>query len=68
MQQQLFSTAEVAAKLGVSMGRVSHLTTHRGIKPVVMAGRRFYTNEDVTKMRPGRNGRPRLSKKARRSE
>lgn len=55
----LLPTRLVADILGVSLGRVQQLAAARGVPPVLLGGRRFWTQEQVSQLRPGKNGRPR---------
>ena len=61
----LLPTRLVADMLEVSLGRVSQLAAARGIKPTVIAGRHFWTQQQVSQLRPGKTGRPRKANPAR---
>ena len=63
----LLPTRLVADMLEVSIGRIGQLATARGIVPTIIAGRRFWTQDQVAKLQPGRNGRPRKAKAARKA-
>jgi hypothetical protein len=60
----LLPTRLVADMLEVSIGRISQLAASRGIVPTIVAGRRFWTQEQVTQLRPRKTGRPRKASKA----
>ena len=63
----LLPTRLVADMLEVSIGRISQLAANRGIAPTMIAGRRFWTQAQVSQLRPGKTGRPRKAKAARKA-
>lgn len=60
----LLPTRLVADILEVSVGRVAQLAAARKITPTMIAGRRFWTRDQVSQLRPGKTGRPRKASKA----
>lgn len=61
---KLLPTRLVADILEVSFSRVSQLAKARNITPTVIAGRRLWTEQQVSDLRPKKNGRPRKAKQA----
>ncbi len=61
---KLIPTRLVADILEVSTTRVTQLAASRGLVPTMIAGRRLWTEDQVSKMRPGKTGRPRKAKQA----
>jgi hypothetical protein len=55
----LLPTRLVADILGVSVGRISQLSAARNVLPTLIGGRRLWTQEQVSQLRPKKNGRPR---------
>ena len=56
---KLKTTKVCADILGVALCRVTQLSNSRGVKPLMVAGRRFWTDAQITAMRPKKSGRPR---------
>ncbi len=59
----LLPTRLVADLLGVSFSRVRQIASNRGVMPTVIGGRRLWTQDQVSQLRPGKNGRPRKGSK-----